>query len=75
MVTIDELVTLNVIKPLPISPSPYTLPTISLGLQAPTPPMKDLRKEKCVINNLTTNIKGVALYRGMETERLDHHMD
>lgn len=73
-VTIDEPMPLNVIECSPMSPSPYLFLPIILGQRAPTPPLSDLRKRKGVINDLTIDVQGMALYNGLALERLDHHV-
>lgn len=77
-VTIDEPVLrtmpLNIIEPLPTSLDRHTSPPPSLGPQASAPSVRDLRKRKGVIDDLTTNIDGIALYQGMTPKNLYHYM-
>lgn len=73
-VTIDELMPLNFIDASPASLSSHLSLPIILGQQAHIPPMMDSRKGKGVIDDLTTNIEGIALYRSLALGKLDHHM-
>lgn len=66
---------LNVIEPLPLSSSQPTSQIVSSGQQAPTPSVKDSRKGKDVIDNLTIEVESVALYQGITLKRLNHHVD
>lgn len=36
--------------------------------------MRDLRKGIGVINDLTTDVEGMAMYKGLALERLDHYV-
>lgn len=52
-----------------------TFAYVSSSQQKPPPSTWDLRKWKCVIKYLTIEIEGMAIYRGMAPERLDHYID
>lgn len=65
---------INVSSPLSMSqerapsPSPYLVPKV------PTHPIRDSRKGKGFVSDLTTYVDGIALYQGSEHKKLDQYL-
>lgn len=66
---------LNIVEPSPASLSQHIYIPTSFGQQTSTPLVRDSRRGEGVIDDLTINVEGMAIYRGMALERLDHYVN
>lgn len=64
----------NIFEPSLPSPGWHTSPSPSSEPQVHGDPIKDSRKGKGFVNDLTTDVDVMALYHGMVPKKLDHYV-